>query len=80
MRSAALFLALVLAGCTDTDRARFGAISMAGDIVCFSGGREIYRGRSTGVIQNVQNSHGWQFKDDATGHLIRLSGDCIITH
>lgn len=71
-------LILVLAGCTDTDIARVKAIGKIGKISCYSGGQVIFEGTSTGRIQTVENSDGWEFKDTETGHFIRVSGDCVI--
>lgn len=73
-------LLLVLAGCTDAERANMTTLGSAGDVVCYSGGREVYRGRSTGKILSEEHSDGWQFVDQATGKFIRVSGDCLITN
>lgn len=69
---------IFLAGCTDTDRASFAAIGNPGHIKCFSGGDVIFEGDSTGVIQTVSHSDGWEFKDEKTGKFIRVSGACVI--
>ncbi len=69
---------LALVGCTDTDKAGWSALGEPGDIECFSGGKSIFKGRSTGKIQTVDNSDGWEFKDEATGKFIRVSGACLI--
>lgn len=71
---------MVLASCTDTQKAQFATLGTSSEIVCYSGGREIYRGRSTGVVQNEEQSDGWKFKDAATGTLVRVSGDCVVTN
>ena len=69
---------LLLAGCTDTDRASFSALGKSGTVDCYSGTQLIYHGVSTGVIQTVDKSDGWEFKDSETGKFIRVSGTCII--
>lgn len=69
---------LVFASCTDTARASFGAYGSPGHILCYSGGRVIYEGDSTGRIDTVQSSDGWEFKEKGTGNFIRVSGDCLI--
>lgn len=66
--------------CTDGAAARLAAIGDAGDVTCYSGGTVIYKGRSTGKIAAEEQSDGWYFKDAATGKLVRLSGDCVITN
>jgi hypothetical protein len=74
----AVLIVVFLTGCTDTEKAQWSALGTEGDIVCYSGGKEIYSGRSTGKIATVRNSDGWNFKDKTTGKLIRVSGDCVI--
>lgn len=73
-----LLLALLVAGCTDTDMASIGALGRAGTITCYSGGKVIYEGKSTGRIQTVEHSDGWEFEEAQTGAFIRVSGDCLI--
>lgn len=71
-------LSLLIASCTDTDRASINAYGNPGIISCYSGGKLIFEGSSTGVIQTVSHSDGWEFKDSKTGKFIRVSGDCVI--
>lgn len=71
-------LSALAAGCTDTERARFGALGSSGTVVCYSGGHEFYRGTSTGKIHNAEHSDGYEFKDAATGKLVRVQGDCLV--
>lgn len=71
---------LTLAGCSDADRAQLGAIGNAAEVTCFSGGREIYRGKSTSKVSTEHQSGGWFFRDAQTGSLMRVSGDCVIKH
>jgi len=78
MKALVLFVLLVVVGCTDTDRASISALGDAGHIKCYSGGKLIYEGTSTGRMQTVQDSDGWEFKDASTGKFVRVSGDCII--
>lgn len=74
-----LFLLLILVvGCTDAEKASFNALGNPGHIVCYSGGKIIYEGDSTGMIATVQNSDGWEFKDKKTGKFVRVSGACVI--
>lgn len=82
MKKLSIFVACIvislLYSCTDTDRASFGAYGTPGHIQCYSGGKLIYEGDSSGRIQTVQNSDGWEFKEAETGKFIRVSGDCLI--
>lgn len=64
--------------CTD---AMCGSITAYGDaahIKCWSGGKLIYEGDSTGRIATTDGSDGWEFKDSKTGKFIRVSGQCVI--
>ena len=71
-------LMLLIVGCTDAEVARIMANGSKADITCYSGGREIYRGISTGKVSNAGNSDGYEFKEETTGNLIRISADCIV--
>lgn len=64
--------------CSDGRMAQFASLGNPGDIVCYSGGKEIYKGRSTGKISTEEGSDGWYFKEEGSGNLIRVSGDCVI--
>lgn len=72
------FLIISAMACTDADRAQWNALGDPGDITCYSGGKVIYEGRSSGKIATEDHSDGWFFKDAATGRLVRVSGDCVI--
>lgn len=67
-----------LPGCTDTQRASLAAYGNPGTVQCYSGGKLFYEGKSTGVIRNAQHSDGYEFKDAATGKLVRVNGDCLV--
>lgn len=73
-----LLMLVVLVGCTDAQTASFGSLGTPAAIVCYSGGTEVYRGRSTGRIATVDHSDGWEFKDAKTGKFVRVSGDCVV--
>lgn len=73
-----LILTIFMLGCTDTDRAGLSALGNPGEIKCYSGTLLIFEGKSTGVIQTVENSDGWEFKDAVSGKLIRVTGACVI--
>ncbi len=73
-----LLFCLMLCGCTDSDLSKIMALGKPGDIVCYSGGRVIYQGRSTGIIQSLEKSDGWEFRDATTHRLVRVSGQCVI--
>lgn len=69
---------LYICGCTDTNVASLMAYGSSGHIVCYSGGKIILDTTSTGRIQTVKESDGWEFKDSKTGHFTRVTGPCVI--
>jgi hypothetical protein len=69
---------LSINGCTDASWSQIGAYGSSGKITCYSGGKVIYEGASTGKIATEEHSDGWFFKEANTGNLIRVSGDCVI--
>lgn len=73
-----LSFVVLATGCTDAALSNIGSLGSPADISCYSGGKIIYQGRSTGKVATVQNSDGWEFKDAATGKFVRISGQCVI--
>lgn len=69
---------LLFAGCRDSAIAQLKAIGSDGVITCYSGGRVIYEGESSGKISTTHQSDGWEFMDKNTKRLVRVSGDCVI--
>lgn len=77
---AALIVVLFLFGCSDAHVKQWTTIGSAGSITCYSGGKVIYDGKSTGKISTESQSDGWYFEDAATHKLVRVSGDCVIVN
>ncbi len=75
---AAIIAAITSTACSDAARAKLGAIGDAGTITCYSGGKAIYQGKSTGKIMSENGTDGWYFMESGTGDLIRISGTCVI--
>lgn len=75
---ALLALIATITGCSDAATKQWTTIGSPADIRCYSGGVEIYKGKSTGKVSTEQHSDGWYFEDSATHKLIRVSGDCVI--
>lgn len=73
-----LSLSIVLLGCTDATRASIGAYGQSHRIRMFNGGKLVAEWHSTGKVTSMSDSDGWQFKDKATGKLVRVGGDVII--
>lgn len=74
----AVVVALTLTACTDAKMKQLTTLGEPGEIVCYSGTLEIYKGKSTGKISTEQGSDGWYFQESGTGKLIRVSGACVI--
>lgn len=75
-----LFAVLAAAGCTDAGFSKFVALGNAAHVICYSGGRVIFDGRSTGKVGSENQSDGYYFRDVADGMLKEVSGDCVITY
>jgi hypothetical protein len=71
-------IALSSVACTDAYLSQISALGEPGHIVCYSGGKVIYDGKSTGKIGSESGSDGWYLTDAATKKLVRVSGDCVI--
>jgi hypothetical protein len=63
-----------------TSQAINDIIDKSAEVICYSGGKEIYSGRSTGKVYSEKQSDGWFFKDKASGRLMEVSGDCIFRY
>lgn len=70
---------LLMAGCKSSDRAQFFSMGSRHHIACYSGGKVIWEGNSTGNVSNQEHSDGYYFQDEATRKLVELSGQCVIT-
>lgn len=73
-----LLFVVLLIGCTDATVKQLTTLGSSGTITCYSGGKLIYEGQSTGKITTEQGSDGWYFEEKGSGKLIRVSGDCVI--
>jgi hypothetical protein len=78
MRFVAVAALVLFAGCTDTERAAFGAYGDPAEIVLYSGGAEVGRWCSTGKIEDANGSDGYLFKDKKTQRLVQVSGDIVL--
>jgi hypothetical protein len=67
-------------GCTDGRYKQFAAIGDPAKVTCYSGGKVIYEGTSTGKVGTEEQSGGWYFEDADTHKLVRVSGDCVIVN
>ena len=69
---------LSLDGCSNAEMAQWTALGSDAHIVCYSGTLVTYDGYSSGKVSTEHGSDGWFFKDKKTGHLMRISGACVI--
>lgn len=49
-------------------------------VVCYSGGKEIFKGTSKGKVFSSSQSDGYFLTDSSDGKLKEVSGDCVITY
>ena len=68
-----------LSGCTDAERSKLFAFGGEHTVRCYSGGTVIYEGTASGKVLSEDSSDGYYFKDKATGRLMEVSGNCVIT-
>lgn len=79
MKLIMLIAVFMLAGCTDALWDKTFSFGEARKIECYSGGKLVYSGISTGKISNERSSDGYFFRDSANQKLMEVSGDCILT-
>jgi len=75
-----LSLLLALAGCTDAGWGKITSLGNKAHVTCYSGGKMIYEGASTGKVKSEASSDGYYFKDAKTGKIMEVSGNCIILY
>ncbi len=80
MRFYLLTALLVLCGCTDGVIGKLKSYGKGAHIICYSGGKEIYKGESTGKVLSEQNSDGYYFVDKRTGAMMEIAADCVFKY
>ena len=80
MKKVLIVAIFVMFSCTDADMACMGAYGDQARVKCYSGTKLIYDGKSTGKISSAAHSDGYLFKDAATGELVEISGNCVLTY
>ncbi len=76
-----IYLALLLvliAGCTDAERAGLAAYGNKFRITLYSGGQPVRTWISTGRVESESQSDGWCFMDSETRKFVRVSGDSVV--
>jgi hypothetical protein len=66
--------------CTDAGCSKLSSLGDRAKISCYSGGKLIYEGESTGKVSSERNSDGYYFKDAEDGRLKEVSGNCVIVY
>ena len=71
---------ITLAGCTDAGIGKITSLGGEADVTCWSGGKLIFEGTSTGKVVSEQNSDGYFFRDKKTDEFMEVSGNCVINY
>ena len=81
MKQALIFIAVFLfMGCTDARCSKITSLGDSAEIECYSGGKLIYKGKSTGKVSSEKSSDGYFFLDAKDQRLKEVSGNCVITY
>lgn len=78
MRTLIAATTLPASACTDAGYAQLSSLGETAIVDCYSGTRQIYHGRTTGKLHAEEGSDGWFFVEQGTGHLVRVSGACVV--
>ena len=71
--------AVLTTGCTDAFKGKLVSYGNQSHLQCYSGGKLIFEGVSTGKVTSESSSDGYYFTDAEDGMLKEVSGDCVIT-
>ena len=66
--------------CTDATCSKTLAFGSSATVECYSGGKLIYKGKSTGKVKSEETSDGYYFQDAKDQSLKEVSGNCVITY
>ncbi len=80
LRLTVLLTTLLCVSCTDGEKARLASYGNGGTITCYSGGQQIYAGKSTGKINANREHAGFEFVDEKTKTFVRVNGDCVVNN
>lgn len=76
-----IILLVLFVSCTDAQRAkRLSNYGNSFKVEMYSGGVLVRSWTSTGKVATESQSDGYFFKDKATGKLVEVSGDVVITN
>lgn len=77
--AAFIIIVFCISGC-DASFGKIANIGSSAHVTCYSGGKVIYDGYSTGKVASEENSDGYFFKDKKTRQFVEVSGNCIIRY
>jgi hypothetical protein len=75
-----LTLSLLIFSCTDSTQEKLFNYGNEFRVEMYSGGQLVRSWTSTGKVSSEEGSDGYYFKDKATGKLVEVSGDVVITN
>jgi hypothetical protein len=75
----ASIIALLICSCTDASRARITGYGDEYKVEMYSGGQMVRSWTSSGKVHSEEGSDGYFFNDKASGKLIEVTGDIVIT-
>ena len=75
----ASIIALLICSCTDASRARITGYGDEYKVEMYSGGQMVRSWTASGKVHSEEGSDGYFFNDKATGKLIEVAGDVVIT-
>jgi len=76
----AAFITPATSGCTDATFGKLKALGDSASVQCYSGGKLIYKGFSTGKVASEANSDGYYFIDRDLNLPVEVSGNCVIVY
>jgi hypothetical protein len=68
---------LMLGACTDAEWSNLSAYGDSADVSCFSGGKEVFRSKSTGKVVEMTGG-GWAFRT-VGDEFVQTFADCFVT-
>jgi hypothetical protein len=75
----ASIITLSACSCTDAGKAKITGYGGEFRVEMFSGGQMVRSWISSGKVKSENGSDGYYFNDKATGKLIEVAGDVVIT-
>jgi len=70
---------LSISACTDSAKGRLGAYGESAQINCFSGGKEIYNGKSTGKAKLTKGGFV-KFTELGSNKYIEIAAECVVKY